>query len=66
MKIAARLVSLASLIGTIVPPVLFFMGSVDVDAMKRWMLAATIAWFVATPLWMDRQEEGVRVNPPEP
>lgn len=66
MRIAARLVSLASLAGTIVPPVLFFMGPMDLDTTKRWMLVATIAWFVATPLWMDRQEEGARVNPPEP
>ena len=54
MKTAARLVSLAALAGTIVPPVLFFTGHMDLDAMKLWMLVATVAWFVATPVWMDR------------
>jgi hypothetical protein len=58
MKTAARLVSLAALVGTIVPPVLFFMGQMDLDTTKWWMLVATIAWFVATPIWMDRGEEG--------
>jgi hypothetical protein len=51
---AARLVSLVSLVGTILPPVLFFTGHMDLDATKVWMLVATIAWFAATPVWMDR------------
>lgn len=54
MRTAARLVSLVSLVGTILPPVLFFTGHMDLDATKLWMLVATIAWFAATPLWMDR------------
>jgi hypothetical protein len=58
MKTVARLISLAALLGTIVPPVLFFVNRMNFDAMKWWMLVATIAWFVATPLWMDRPKEG--------
>jgi hypothetical protein len=54
VKTAARLVSLAALVATIVPPVLFFYGHLDLDAMKLWMLVATVAWFVATPIWMDK------------
>jgi hypothetical protein len=54
VKTAARLVSLAALLGTIVPPVLFFTGQMDLDAMRLWMLVATVGWFVATPIWMDR------------
>lgn len=54
MKTAARLVSLVSLVGTILPPALFFMGHMDLNATKWWMLVATIAWFAATPIWMDR------------
>ena len=54
MKAIARLVSLVSLVGTILPPVLFFTGHLDLDATKRWMLVATIVWFAATPVWMDR------------
>jgi hypothetical protein len=54
VKIAARLVSLVALVLTIGPPVLFFAGQMDLEATKRWMLVATVAWFVATPVWMDR------------
>jgi hypothetical protein len=54
VKRAARLVSLVALAGTIVPPVLYFTGNMDLDAVKTWMLVATIAWFAATPVWMDR------------
>jgi hypothetical protein len=54
VRTAARLVSLASLVGTILPPVLFFMGHMDLGATKLWMLVATITWFAATPIWMDR------------
>jgi hypothetical protein len=54
MKTAARFVSLAALAGTIVPPVLFFFGHIDLDTTKAWMLGAAIAWFAATPIWMDR------------
>jgi hypothetical protein len=55
VKRAARVVSLAALAGTILPPILFFTGGMDLDSMKRWMLMAAIAWFAATPLWMDRK-----------
>jgi hypothetical protein len=54
VRTGARLVSLVSLVGTILPPVLFFKGHMDLDATKLWMLVATIAWFAATPVWMDR------------
>ena len=57
MKTAARLISLVSLAGTILPPVLFFTGHMSLDATKVWMLVATITWFAATPFWMDRQSE---------
>jgi hypothetical protein len=54
MKRAAQLVSLVALAGTLLPPVLFFYGQMDLDSMKRWMLLAAVAWFAATPVWMDR------------
>ena len=54
MKRAARVVSLVALAGTILPPVLYFTGHVELEAVKLWMLVATIAWFAATPVWMDR------------
>jgi hypothetical protein len=54
VKRIARLASLAALVGTITPPILFFTSQMTLDATKAWMLAATVVWFVATPIWMDR------------
>jgi len=54
MKRAAQVVSLAALAGTILPPVLFFAGRMDLESMKWAMLVATVAWFAATPLWMKK------------
>ena len=54
MKTAARLISLVALAGTILPPVMFFGGWMDLDTVKLWMLAGTVAWFAATPFWMGR------------
>lgn len=55
MKRIAQAVSLVSLIGTILPPILFVGDRLDVDAMRFWMLVSTIAWFAATPMWMERE-----------
>ncbi len=64
MRMVARFVSFVALVGTIVPPLLFFAGRVDLDATKAWMLVATVAWFVATPLWMDRKAAPCAAKPP--
>jgi hypothetical protein len=50
----ARLVSLAALVGTILPSILVFNGTMDLDTAKTAMIIATVVWFVATPLWMGR------------
>jgi TM2 domain-containing membrane protein YozV len=54
MKRAMKAASFMALAGTIVPPVLFFYGQMGLEPMKAWMLAAAVAWFAATPLWMNR------------
>jgi hypothetical protein len=54
VKTVARLVSYVALAATILPPVLFFTGSLTLAQAHLWMLAAAVAWFVATPVWMDR------------
>lgn len=55
MRAFARLVSWLALAGTILPPLLFFVDRMDLDQAKLWMLVATVAWFAATPVWMDRE-----------
>ena len=54
----ARIASGLALAATIVPPVLFFYDRVTLDQTKLWMLIATIVWFAAAPLWMERGAGG--------
>ena len=51
-----QIISWLSLAGTILPSILFLAGRIDLDDSKQWLLVATLAWFVATPLWMGREE----------
>lgn len=53
-----RLVSVLALAGTIVPPLLFLLGRLDLDATKLWMNVAALAWFAATPFWMEQEKGG--------
>lgn len=57
MRHVARIASGVALAGTIVPPLLLFAGHLELNQVKTWMLAATVLWFVATPLWMERGRE---------
>jgi hypothetical protein len=52
-----QVLSWVSLAGTILPSVLFLAGRLELDASKWWLLAATLAWFIATPLWMGRPKD---------
>jgi hypothetical protein len=55
MNRVAVVISFLALAGTIAPAVLYFTGRVDLDDVKFWMLISTIAWFAATPIWMERE-----------
>lgn len=48
----ARVVGLAALAATILPPVAFLFGAMPLDTVKTIMFLATILWFAAAPLWM--------------
>lgn len=52
MKSLAKTLGLLSLAGTILPPVLFLMGTMAEGAMKLIMLLSTVLWFATAPLWM--------------
>ena len=52
MRLLQKTVSALALAATIVPPVMYFRGGIELGAMKSWMAVATLAWFVATPFWM--------------
>ncbi len=52
MKTAMKLLGLAALALTIVPPFLFMTKSLAEAAMKGIMLAGVVLWFVAAPFGM--------------
>ncbi len=58
MKTLAQIVSWIALVGTIAPAFAYLAGGLTLDAMKTWMLAGTILWFVTVPLWMGRTNQG--------
>ncbi len=47
------------LLGTIIPPLLFLLGTLPLDQCQGIMLIATLAWFVVTPFWMGRKHGGM-------
>ncbi len=57
LRIIFQIISWAALAGIVVPPILFAVGSIDLEAVKRHMLVATIVWFIFTPLWMGQDKE---------
>lgn len=55
MRRVMQLISVAALIATILPALMYMAGSLDLATVKATMLIATVVWFVATPMWMGRQ-----------
>ena len=52
MKPTAMILGALSLLGSIVPPVLFLNGQMEQDPMKLAMLVSCVVWFVTAPIWM--------------
>jgi hypothetical protein len=55
MKRIAALISWLALAAAIAPALLFFFDKMTLDAVKLWMLVATVVWFVTAPLWMEHK-----------
>ena len=56
MSAISKMVSAIALAVTIAPSLLVFFGVLGIEPMKWIALAGTIAWFIATPMWMGRAE----------
>ena len=52
MKTASRILGFTALVGTLVPPLLFFLGMMGDTAMKTTLLACCLVWFATAPVWM--------------
>ena len=55
MRTLLQCVSWCMLLGTIIPPLLFLLGTLPLDQCQGIMLIATLIWFVVTPFWMGRE-----------
>lgn len=58
MKTLAQILSWIALVGTITPALFYLGGGLTLAALKTWMLASTVVWFVSVPLWMGRTDKG--------
>jgi len=56
MRPIAQLISCLALVGSLLPALLFYVDRLSLPGVKLWTLLATVVWFVATPLWMERKE----------
>ncbi|MDA0315412.1 MAG: hypothetical protein O3A40_08950 [Bacteroidetes bacterium] len=54
MKILMIIGSLISLILTIVPPIIFFVGNLELSQMKGYMGIGMVLWFVTAPFWINK------------
>lgn len=57
MKSVLKIASVIGLLLSIVPPVLFFLGNMDLDTMKLWMGIGMLAWMVTAPFWINKKED---------
>ncbi len=55
-RLGAQIVSYLALAGVVIPGFLFLSGSAELRQVQTVMMAATVAWFIATPLWMERKK----------
>ncbi len=56
MNSTAKIISAIALAVTVIPSVLLFLGVIAIEPMKWIALAGTVAWFIATPMWMGRDQ----------
>lgn len=54
MNHALKAISLVALAATVLPSTLYFFGLMEHNAVKILTLVGTVAWFIATPMWMER------------
>lgn len=40
---------------TVVPSLLVFNGMMEIDLHKKLMLAGTVLWFIAAPIWFRKK-----------
>lgn len=52
MRKLALWLSMVALAANIIPSIMYLSGRMELDAMKRATLAATVAWYVVATFWI--------------
>ena len=53
LKLIAKVTSGIGLILTLGPSIIVFLGSMELDTAKLFMLVGTVLWFASAPVWMN-------------
>lgn len=61
MKILLKIGSFLSLALTIVPPIIFFVGNLELSQMKGYMGIGMVIWFVTAPFWINKPSKSEQV-----
>lgn len=61
MKILLKIGSFLSLALTIVPPIIFFVGDLELSQMKGYMGIGMVIWFVTAPFWINKSSKSEQV-----
>ena len=57
MRQVWQVISLVALAATLIPSLLYLAGTLSHDAAKTISLIGTVAWFIATPLWVGVRDD---------
>ena len=57
MKILMKIGSFLSLVLTIVPSIIFFVGNLELSQMKGYMGIGMVLWFVTAPFWINKSSK---------
>ncbi len=58
MKKVLEIVSYLALVTVVAAPGMFYMGKIDMEQNKLWMLVATIVWFATASFWIGTKKKG--------
>ena len=60
MKTLLKPLSFLGLILTSVPPILLFLGKLEMGQMKLWMGIGMVLWMLTAPFWINKKTEDGR------
>ena len=57
MNAFLKIISLIGLVLTMVPPILIFLGEIDLNDTKMYMAIGMVAWFASAPFWVNKNQD---------